>query len=362
MPLSYNPTDFNRVVDLSEDIMIVPNSWGLFNQLGSFDTERKTQKTVLVPRTTWNEGLIPDRNWDERNNASRGPARSYLTASIPHFPLDDAITPNDVDGVVAWDNVFAGIQTETVAGTRARKMQQMRMNHAVTLEAARAQLITTGSVYAPSGTLRQSYGATINWYNEFGVTRTELTMPLNSLATDPLESVEPIIAGVQDGIQSGQVVEGMIAVCSPSFFNALITHPFVVDAYKYYARDRGADVLTGRLTANVYGLDARYRTFSYGGILWIEYRGSYTDRVTGATVPYIPAGDAYVFPQVAAAALFKTYFAPANRFATVNQTAQEAYWFENMNEKDDFIEIMSESNFMNAVLRPQALVRVSIAA
>ncbi len=32
-----------------------------------------------------------------------------------------------------------------------------------------------------------------------------------------------------------------------------------------------------------------------------------------------------------------------------------------MNEKDDFIEIMSESNFMNAVLRPQALIRVSIA-
>lgn len=362
MPLSYNPQDFNRVVDLSETVNIVPNDWGLFNQLGIFDTERKTQKTVLVPRTVWNEGLIPDRNWDERNSASRGPTRSYLTASVPHFPLDDAITPNDIDGVISWDNVFAGIQTESVASTRSRKMIQMRMNHALTLERARAQLITTGGVYAPSGTLATSYGNTINWYNEFGVTRTELTMPLNSLATDPLESVEPIIAGVQDGIQSGQVVEGMIAVCSPSFFNALITHPFVVDAYKYYARDRGADVLTGRLTANVYGLDARYRTFSYGGILWIEYRGSYTDRVTGATVPYIPAGDAYVFPQVAAAALFKTYFAPANRFATVNQTAQEAYWFEYMNEKDDFIEIMSESNFMNAVLRPQALVRVSIAA
>lgn len=361
MPLSYNPQDFNRVVDLSETINIVPNSWGLFNQLGIFDTELKSQKQILVPRFEWDEGLIPDRNWDERNNASRGPARDYLTAQIPHFPLDDAITPNDIDGVVAWENVFAGIQTETVASTRMRKMMQMRMNHALTLEAARAQLITTGGVYAPSGTLRQTYGTTVNWYNEFGVTRTELTMDLNNLAVDPLAEVEPIIAAVQDGLMSGQILDGMIAVASPTFFNALITHPFVVDSYKY--RDqRGADqILNGRLTADTFGLDARYRTFSYGGILFIEYRGGYTN-AAGTFVPYIPAGDAYVFPRVSSAAMFKTYFAPANRFSSINRTAQEAYWFEYMNEKDDFIEIMSESNFMNAVLRPQALIRVSIEA
>lgn len=355
MPLSYNPQDFNRVVDLSETINIVPNSWGLFNQLGIFDTELKAQKQVLVPRTEWDEGLIPDRNWDERNNASKGPARSYLTASIPHFPLDDAITPNDIDGVVAWENVFAGIQTETVASTRMRKMMQMRMNHALTLEYARAQLITTGGVYAPSGTLRTSYGSTVNWYNEFGVTRTELTMDLSNQAVDPLVDVEPIIAAVQDGLQSGAVVEGFIAVCSPEFFSALITHPFVTDAYKYYAREQGAAILSGRLTGGL-GLDARYRSFEFGGILFVEYRGSYNG------VQYIPAGDAYVFPRVASQAMFKTYFAPANRFSTINRTAQEAYWFEYMNEKDDFIEIMSESNFMNAILRPQALVRVSIAA
>jgi hypothetical protein len=354
MPLSYNPQDFNRVVDLSSTINIVPNSWGLFNQLGVFDAEYKAQKTVLIPTTTWDEGLIPDRNWDERNNASKGPERAYLTSQIPHFPLDDAITPNDIDGVVAWENVFAGIQTENVASTRARKMRQMRMNHALTLEYARAQLITTGTVYAPSGTLRRGAVATTNWYSEFGVTRTELTMDLNNLAVDPLAEVEPIIASVQDGIQSGDVVTGLVAVCSPEFFNALITHPYVVDAYKY--RDNmDSRILSGRLTANEMGLDARYRTFNYGGILFIEYRGS----VGG--VQYIPAGDAYVFP-MGMSDMFKTYFAPANRFATVNQIAQEAYWFEYLNEKDDFIEIMSESNFLNAVLRPQALIRVSIAA
>jgi hypothetical protein len=354
MPLSYNPTDFNRVVDLSSTINIVPNQWGLFNQLGIFDRELKSQKTVLIPRFEMNEALIGDRNWDERNNANGKQDRDYLLSKIPHFPLDDAITPNDIDGVVAWENVFAGIQTESIASTRTRKMVQMRMNHARTLEYARSQLITTGTVYAPNGTLKTSYGPTVNFYTEFGITRTELTMDLTNLAVDPLAEVEPIIAAIQDGLLSGDAVNAFVAVASPEFFNALITHPFVVDTYKYQLQTQSTAILNGRLTANAYGLDARYRTFDYGGILFIEYRGSF-----GGTA-YIPAGDAYVFP-VGGEAMFKTYHAPANRFATVNQVAQEAYWFEYMNEKDDLIEIMSESNFLNAILRPQALVRVSIA-
>lgn len=355
-----NPNNINGLVDLTETINVIPNSWGLFNQLGIFDTERKSLKTVQVPRTTWDEGLIPDRNWDERNSANRGPTRSYLTAPIPHFPLDDYITPNDIDGKVAFTEIYAGTQIETVAATRARKMMGIRMNHALTLEAARAQLITTGTVYAPSGTLRQSYGATINWYQEFGVTRTELTMPLADDTANVLASIEPILAAAQDGLMSGAIIERMVAVASPTFFNALISHPAVVDSYKYFAQTQGQSILNGRLTANVYGLDARYRTFEYGGILWIEYRGSYVDRNTGVTVPYIPVGDAYVFPQVASDAMFKTYFAPANRFDTINTVAQEAYFFEYMGEKQDKIEIMTESNFMNAILRPQALIRVSI--
>lgn len=358
MTLIINPGNAQKMVDLSETINIVPNNWGLFNQLGIFDPEYKSVKTVLVPRTTWDEGLIPDRNWDERNSASRGPTRQYLTASIPHFPLDDSITPNDVDGKVAFTDVFAGSQQETVAATRARKMQQIRMNHALTLEAARAQLITTGTVYAPSGTLTQSYGSTINWYTEFGVTRTELEMDFLDETVNPITLIEPVIAGVQDGLLSGVVIERLVAVCSPTFFSALISHPYVTDAYKYFAQVQGSQILNGRLTANAYGLDARYRSFDFGGILWIEYRGGYTNRVTGTTTAYIPAGDAYVFPQVSSNAMFKTYYAPANRFDTINSTAREAYYWEYMGEKQDKIEIITESNFLNSVLRPQALVRL----
>lgn len=362
MPLVVNPNNINGLVDLSEAINVIPNQWGLINRLGLFESERKSLKTVEIPRITWNEGLIPDRNWDERNNANRGPSRSYLTAPIPHFPLDDYITPNDVDGKVAFTEIYAGSQVETVAATRARKMMGIRMNHALTLEAARAQLITTGSVYAPSGTLATSYGSTINWYNEFGVTRTEVGLPLNDETTNPIPLLDPIIAGVQDGMLSGVITDEFIGLASPAFFNALIGHPYVNDAIKYQPMNLGGatsqDILVGRPRSS---LGANYREVSIGGIRWIEYRGNYTDRNTGVVVPFIPSGDAYVFPRTSDV-MFKTFFAPANRFDTINTVAQEAYFYEYMGEKQDKIEIMTESNFLNFVGRPQAIVRVYISA
>ena len=356
----YNPTNSNQIFNLSEEVNIIPNQWGLFQQLGIFENHYSDQKTVFIPRTTWDQAIIPDRNWDERNSASRGPTRSYLTAAIPHFPLDDYITPNDLDGKASFTDIYQGPGLETLEATRARKMVQIRQAHSLTLEAARAQLITTGTVYAPSGTLTQSYGATINWYTEFGASRTELPFTLTDETLNPLTFVEPVIAGVQDGIQSGEVVSDFIAICSPTFFAALIAHPYVTDAYKYYAQNQGPAVVNGRLVTSEYGLDARYRSFRFGGILFIEYRGSYVDRNTGTTTQYVPAGDAYVFPRMSGQ-MFKTYFAPPNRFDTINQIAKESYFYEYMGEKQDKIEIMTESNFMNAVLRPKALVRLYLA-
>ena len=86
---------------------------------------------------------------------------------IPHFPLDDAITPNDIDGIVRAGSLAEFAELETVASVRADKMIDIREAHGLTLEAARMQLITQGTAYAPRATVAT------NFYTEFGVTRTE---------------------------------------------------------------------------------------------------------------------------------------------------------------------------------------------
>lgn len=356
MALSYNPNNFNQVVDLSTQINYIPNQWGLFNSLGIFQSEYLATRTALVPRFQQALTQIVDRGWDERNNVQANYTRDALLIKVPHFPMDDAITPNDINGMVDFTNVYAGIQTESVNLVRERKMQMARQSHSQVLELARAKLITDGSVYAPSGTLKTSYGPTVNFYDEFGITQTSKAIALNDNARDPLQDVEQIIAAILDGIQNGVYnYDTLLCVCSPEFFAKLIAHPFVRDTYKYFNQQQSSMILNGRLT-NTLGLDDRYRSFNYGGITFVEYRAT----IFGERA--IPANEARAFPLQRDGGLFKTYYSPAPRFATVNRPASEVYYFEHRNDKDDIIEIMTESNFANAVLRPQAIIKVTIAA
>lgn len=357
MALSYNPNNFNQVVDLSTQMNYIPNQWGLYNSLGIFQNEMLATRTALVPRFIQALTITGDRGWDERNAVQGNYTRDAMLIQVPHFPMDDAITPNDINGMVDFTNVYAGIQTESVNLVRERKMQMARQSHAQRLELARAQLIKDGSVYAPNGTLKTSYGPTVNFYNEYGVTQTALTLSLNDLTTDPLAQVEPIIASIQDGINDGSYVyDAILCVCGPTFFSKLITHPFVRDTYKYFNQQQSSMILNGRLTApGDMGLDARYRSFNYGGVTFVEYRGA----IAGTAL--VPDAEARAFPLQRDGSMFKTYYSPAPRFATVNRPASEVYYFENRNEKDDIIEIMTESNFANAILRPQAIIKVTIA-
>ena len=357
MAIAFHPNNTGRVLELTNQLVTIPNQWGLINSMGLFNEQGVTQDTVAVSSLTEVDGLPVDRNWDERNSTIKPTSRGIYTFPIPHFPLDTAILPRDLQGIISWENFAQNLELESAAAVRARKMDALRRRYAQLAEVARMQIITQGSVYAPSGTLQRAYGPTVNYYNEFGVTRTEIETDLANSNVDPLSITGDIIGGVQDGLLNGQVVSDFVVICSPEYFQALITNPYITEVYKYFRRDQ--DPLTTRLGVQGRNLDARYQVFNFGGLSFIEYRGTYTDQ-NGVVQRFIPAGDAYAFP-VGVQDMFQTYYAPALRFDTVNTVGQSQYYFEEMGSKMDKIEIMSESNMLNAVLRPQAIVRLHLA-
>ena len=138
-----------KVVDRTDSLIVVPNTVGITNALGIFQDTYSTQKHIEIVRSTRGNHLLEDRNWGERNQTIAGRQHDSLLLKIPHFPLDDAITPSDIDGVVQAGSLAEFAELETVASVRAEKMIDMRETHALTLEAARMQLITTGTAYAP---------------------------------------------------------------------------------------------------------------------------------------------------------------------------------------------------------------------
>lgn len=341
-----------KVVDRTDSLIVIPNTVGITNALGLFTPTYSTQKNIEIVRNTRRNTLLEDRNWDERNQTIAGRSHDSLLLKIPHFPADDAITPNDVDGIAVAGSLAEFAELETVASVRADKMIDMRETHALTLEAARMQLITTGTAYAPRGTV------VTNYYTEFGITRTEIGVDLAG-ASDPRAQLNDAKKAVRNGLRDGQAgtVRSFVVLCSDSFYMAVQQNAFVTDAFKYVDQTQALNVLLGRGGADVAGLDARFEQMSLFGMTFINAGAAGYENAAGVFVPFIPEGDAYMMP-VGVRDLFKTYFAPANRFGSINRAAQGSYWFEYLNEKDDIIEIMTEQNFLNALLNPAAIIRL----
>lgn len=330
-----------QVIDYTEELVKIPNEWGLFQRLGIFNTESVPQHTIAVEEINKSFGLIKDRARGERNNVSKGNTRKLHTFAIPHFPLDDAIYPRDIQGKMAYGGQ-GGPGVETLDAVRFRKLERIRKSHAMTLEAARAALINTGDIYAPNGTVAE------NFYTAFGVTRKDVDFALGTGTTNVIAKCEEVIAHIQDNLLAGEIITRTIGVVSPGFFNSLINHAKVVNAYTYYASE--SEPLRKRLGDMAMGLDGRFRSFDYGGILFIEYRG---DLGGGAL---ITANEARFFP-LDATGVFETYFSPAEKFDLVNTLGQEAYVFEYRDPKGGKIDIESESNFLNLFNRPAVVVR-----
>ena len=327
-----------QVSDWTQELNVVPNQWGTIGQFGIFAEEPVASSTVAFEEIVKDGAVIVDRVRGDRGNQNKDYTRKIHTFAVPHFPLDDAIYPKDLANVRAYAEPNAADELSLV---RTRKMERIAQNHSWTLEFARAQAITAGTVYAPNGTVTQ------DWNSEFGWTRATVDFVFGTGNTEILDKIETGIASIQDNVSNGQSITGIVAFCSPTFFAKLISHPTVKAAYQYYTSTQ--EPLRQRLSAGGGNSAATVRReFFYGGVQWVEMRDKYAGN------QLITSGKAYMVAQGTDA--FKTYFAPAERFGLVNTLGERMYMFETPSQNGTKIEIETESNFCNAILRPQAVV------
>jgi hypothetical protein len=211
------------------------------------------------------------------------------------------------------------------------------MNHAVTLETARTNSIVNGTIYAPNNTVAG------NFYTEFGVTRKSVNYALGTPTTELRSKVTEVTDHIQDNILSGEMIDSYITLCSPEFFDSLVTHATVKEAYKYYSSTQ--EILRNRT-------GDKYERFVHQGMTYIRYRGAYN----GSRL--IPANEAYALP-TGTRDTFVTYYSPASKFALVNTVGEQAYAFTYQSPTDDNVTIQTESNHLSLVRRPQAVVRLT---
>lgn len=352
MPI--NPSNNTRAVDFSAEINLVPNTWGLFGSLGVFKVKNLSQRTSMITKKTLTDADLVDRNYNERNSVQDRDDASGILFRVPHFPIDDAIYPSDVSGQIDWATIKAGTETLVeVATLRAEKIAGLKRKHSQLWEMIRGKALMTGEIYAPRGTLKTSYGNTINIYNEWGLTRQSFAIK-TGVGFDPRDTVEPIIAYLQDNVKTGQVVDQFVIVCSPGLFQAIVGNAYVKEQFKYQPLQQASEVLVGRLV-NKMGLDARYRAFNYGGVTFVEYRGTDSQ---GASIMTTNQGVAFPVMED----LAQLAYAPAEKFSAVNKPAQASYLWERQGLDDDKLEMMSETNVAAVLLRPELVITVTFDA
>lgn len=337
MPITRQVARGFDITDWTQELNVIPNQWGTIQSLGIFSDVSVAEHVVTFEEIIKSNGVLIDRVRGDKAPVNGGYARRLHTFAVPHFPIQDSISPQDIQGKRAYGSQNA----ETLDAVRARKLERMRRAMAQVLELARAHAITTGTVYAPSGTVTQ------DWNAEFGVTRKSVDFKLGTATTDVIAAIEAGIAQIQDNA-SGEMISEIVVLTSPEFFAKLIAHATIKNAYQYYASTQ--DILRQRAG----GANALHREFYHGGARFIEMRDTFGGTLgDGTGTRLIPAGKAYMLPRGTDA--FKTYFSPANRFGLVNTLGEQAYVFESQ-EDDTQILLQGETNFVNALMRPALVV------
>jgi hypothetical protein len=325
------------VVEHTEALQLIPNTWTLTEELGLFQKEYISQDVLTFEENKQTLGLITDVVRGTRAQVNKDDTRRLHSYAIPSFTADDYVSPNDLAGKSRFGNLD---QAEQEAAVIARKLERIRRSWAITKEAARMHTITTGTAFAPNGTV------TYDYYADAGVTRKVINFALSTATTNTVEKFEESIAHIQDNMLAGEVaLGGYIALCSPEFFSSLIKQANTLEAFRYYQRSQ--DPMASRLG------QGRFRTFDFAGVNAIEYRGTRPDGTR-----LIPAGEAYILPAGTMDSMV-TYFGPANRFDSVGQTAMEEYAWSYRDPKGTKIEIETESNWLSVLKRPQVIVKAT---
>lgn len=337
MSLIRNPSNTYELVDLTGAIRNIPIQYGSFNSMGIFDTEPVMGDTVLFEETTRDGAVLVDMIRGVKPTVGKDGTRKLHAFALPHFPHDEYISPKDLKAVSSYENFN---EVERLESVRAEKLRRARQNHDWTLNKARAQALFSSTAYAPNGTVTQ------NWDTEFSVTRDAVDFVLGTSTTEVLAKIEEVIQYVHDGMGGDGIFSGIVIPCDTGFFNKLIIHASVQNAYKYFQSIQANDPMRTRLAPGM----QNGREFLFGNVMFREVRDSYngTKLATADEGVAVPMGSGR----------FKTYFGAAERFGLVNTLGEQIYAFETANANGTNIMIETESNHISALLRPKAVIRI----
>lgn len=328
MLLDIFKTDAFGLVPLTKAINDLPRVPSLIGDLGLFTSEGVSTLTVAIERQKDVLTLVPSAPRGSPGVMKGVQRRNLRDLRTVHLPQRVEVQAEEVQGLRA----FGSTSEEELAMSRLKKkLAVARRDNDITIEYQRMGAI--------KGQVIDADGSTVltDMFSEFGVTQSQVSWALSNTSTKVLQLVVALLRLVEDKL-GGVAASGVLVLASWEFMDAFTGHPVVQDAWRYYQANK---------------LSADYREgFSFGGVLFKEYRGMVN------SVRMIAANKAYAIP-LGVPDLFSTFYAPAPYNETVNTDGLPFYAKQKTLDYDLGVEVQVQSNPLHICTRPDAIVEIT---
>lgn len=333
------------VQQLSEAIINFPLRYGMLTNMGLFGESGINQTTVMVD--ILNRGQINIIPATPRGSPS--PKQTGRTHDMRAFPtfrhaLGDGIMADEFQNVRSFGSMD---QLEVFENRLMEKMDDINWKHWQTTEYLRWAALR-GDVVSPGGE------TLFNSYTLMGETQKTIEWDLtdNTAGSDPiLDATNELLDYAEDN-SFGEPITGYAVIASPGFHDALMKNTAFRDAFKYFI---------GAPNPN---RESLRNGFEYKDLLYIRHRGraSYLNADgTRTTSKFVPDNEAIAIP-LGTRQVFRTYYAPADYIETVNTMGQRLYAKTKPMDFNRGVEIDTQSQQLNIVLKPRLIVKCTIAA
>ncbi len=325
--------------DLTEQVNVIPNTYGMINALDIFPSRGIESTVVEVERVDGKLRVLAAKPRGATGSAAAPEKGRKFFIEVPHIPHIDQIVPQDLQ------NQLTGARRPmTLDAKTAMKLRAIRRKHDITREYMRVQAL--------KGVVKDGDGVTIfDPYATFGIVQKTVDFLLGTSTTDVIAKAEEVMDHIMTNM-SDDTSSGIEAVVSSEFFNKFVQHPKVE---KYWSNSQNGVLLANMERQRLGG--SWGRVFEFGNMMWREYKGSVP--VKAGSERLVLANQGHAYP-AGTGNSFETVDAPPHHIEEVNAAPTDTVFISTeVLKHGEGVEMKSQSNPLPLAKRPEILVSIS---
>jgi hypothetical protein len=333
-----------KETDFVDGITETPLQYGFINSRNLFNVKSTSQTAIVFDKDYSNITLLP-QVVRGTNASTQGKERTADTFALKlaYFKHADRLTNEDIQG---W-RVPGGVMEETLARATAEKFEDMRRIWDATNEYMKIQALK-GVSKTPDGIVMA------DMYSEFGISQTTIDFVLGTTTTNIDQKLRLLKKAISTNVKNGGSISGVQVLVDPSFFDKLISHPNMKNAYQYYINS-GKQLLRDDLSQYMqWGITD---SFNFRGVEFVSYDATF-NLPNGTTEVAFNADEGIAYAE-GVKDLFRGYNGPSSKLSEANQPGQELFVRSYVDPKDEFVEFEMESSPLLFCTRPASLIKVT---